>query len=199
MSEHYKRLATVTAPSPWVISLHDAVVTGNDMWVTAYRNVPSQNLKPYGGSSSQTLFDSAVQEYELDPGATSASPKVGKLINTWDAQTHISLSDSYQKPIGTGAWDAYHVNSIQLVGSTQMLVSMRNTWAAYLIDIATGKIVWTLGGKHSIFRPSTPFRFQHLMLNFTATTWSASSTTTAACRPPRRSSRTATARLADSC
>ena len=44
-------------------------------------------------------------------------------------------------------WDAYHVNSIDLTGNGTFLVSMRNTWAAYLVDIDTGKIEWTLGGR----------------------------------------------------
>jgi hypothetical protein len=44
-----------------------------------------------------------------------------------------------------------------------MLVSMRDTWAAYLIDIKTGKIEWTLGGRHSDFSfgPKAGFAWQH--------------------------------------
>jgi hypothetical protein len=40
---------------------------------------------------------------------------------------------------------------------------MRNTWAAYKVKIATGKIEWTLGGKHSSFRfgPGAAFQWQH--------------------------------------
>ncbi len=40
---------------------------------------------------------------------------------------------------------------------------MRNTWAAYLVDIATGKIEWTLGGKRSSFKfgPGADFQWQH--------------------------------------
>jgi len=60
-------------------------------------------------------------------------------------------------------WDAYHVNSIQLLGGGKFLVSMRNTWAAYLVDAASGRIEWTLGGRHSTFRfgPGAGFRWQH--------------------------------------
>jgi len=168
VDQQYRPVAKVSAPagSGWVLSLHDAVVSGNDMWVTAYRNVPGQNLKPYGGSASGIVYDSAVQEYELDavPGS---SVKTGRLINSWDAYNpggtpHIPLGDSYQRPFSVKApWDAYHVNSIQLIGAHQFLVSMRNTSAAYLVDIASGKIVWTLGGKHSTFKGSPPFHFQH--------------------------------------
>jgi len=44
-----------------------------------------------------------------------------------------------------------------------MLVSMRDTWAAYLVDIRTGDIVWTLGGKRSSFTfgPLADFQWQH--------------------------------------
>ena len=40
---------------------------------------------------------------------------------------------------------------------------MRDTWAAYLVNIATGKIEWTLGGKHSSFRfgAGAAFQWQH--------------------------------------
>ena len=40
---------------------------------------------------------------------------------------------------------------------------MRDTWAAYLVDIATGKIEWTLGGKSSSFKlgPGADFEWQH--------------------------------------
>jgi hypothetical protein len=40
---------------------------------------------------------------------------------------------------------------------------MRNTWAAYKVNIATGRIVWTLGGRHSSFAlgPDAAFQWQH--------------------------------------
>ena len=61
---------------------------------------------------------------------------------------------------------------------------MRNTWAAYLVDIASGRIEWTLGGRHSSFKfgPSAAFEWQHdvtLQPDSTVTC----STTTAASSP----------------
>jgi Arylsulfotransferase (ASST) len=60
-------------------------------------------------------------------------------------------------------WDAYHINSIQLMGHGDMLVSMRNIWAVYLVNIKTGRILWTLGGRHSNFKfgPGAAFSWQH--------------------------------------
>ncbi len=55
------------------------------------------------------------------------------------------------------------MNSIQLLGGHDFLVSMRNTWTAYEVDKTTGNIVWRLGGKSSSFKvPSTAaFQWQH--------------------------------------
>jgi hypothetical protein len=96
-----------------------------------------------------------VQEYNI---------RTGKLLYTWDALKHISLGDSWASlPTNGFPWDAYHINSIQLLPHGQMLVSMRDTWATYLINIKTGRIVWTLGGKHSTFKlgPKAFFSWQH--------------------------------------
>ncbi len=40
---------------------------------------------------------------------------------------------------------------------------MRDTWAAYLVDIASGKIEWTLGGNDSSYKfaPGAAFEWQH--------------------------------------
>jgi hypothetical protein len=52
---------------------------------------------------------------------------------------------------------------VQVLPGNRILVSLRNTWAAYLIDTATGAPVWTLGGKHSSFSTGAGagFAWQH--------------------------------------
>lgn len=160
VDQHYRQVAKLTGKDGWVISPHEVVISGHDAWVTAYKTEP-MNLSAYPpGSASGLLLDSAVQEYDL---------KTGNLLYTWDAATpgHISLSESEASPPPAAAgpipWDAYHVNSIQLVGAHEFLVSMRNTWTAYLVDTTTGNIVWRLGGKHSTFAvpASAQFQWQH--------------------------------------
>jgi hypothetical protein len=152
--QHYRMLAGLQAKRPWVISIHDAVISGGDIWVTVYRDVHNQDLRPYGGPRRGTVYDAGVQEYDLSTGT---------LLYTWDALNpggtpHIPLAASEQPASlagGSTAWDAYHVNSVQILPHNRILVSMRNTWAAYLINTATSRIVWTLGGK----RPWNSFRF----------------------------------------
>ena len=40
---------------------------------------------------------------------------------------------------------------------------MRDTWSAYMVDIDSGKIEWTLGGNRSSFKfgPGAAFQWQH--------------------------------------
>ncbi len=154
VNQHYQTVATLRGKDGWKITLHELVIHGDDAWVTANKDL-SMDLSKYGGAYNGALDDSAVQEYDL---------KTGKLLRSWDALTHIPLADSQATlPTNGFPWDAYHVNSIQLAGNGAFLVSMRDTWAAYLVNINTGKIEWTLGGKHSSFTfgPGAAFEWQH--------------------------------------
>ena len=154
VNQHYQPLARLKATNGWVLTLHALVISGEDIWVTANKNI-AKNLSSYGGAYNGALIDSAVQEYNL---------KTGKLLRSWDALDHIPLGDSYSTvPTNGFPWDAYHVNAIDLVGNGTLLVSMRNTWAAYLLDANTGAIEWTLGGRHSSYKfgPGASFQWQH--------------------------------------
>ncbi len=154
VDDHYRRVATLTGADGWVLTLHSMVIQGHDAWVTANKNVRA-DLSADGGVSNGVFTDSAVQEYDL---------RTGKLLSTWTASGHIPRRDSYTQPPPNGfPWDTYHVNSVQPYGNGTFLVSMRNTWAVYLVSARNGRIIWTLGGKDSSFTiPSQgEFKWQH--------------------------------------
>ncbi len=154
VNQHYQTVARLKGADGWVLTLHALTISGEDAWVTANKNI-AKNLSDYGGAYNGALIDSAVQEYNI---------KTGKLLRSWDALDHIPLGDSYASvPTNGFPWDAYHVNAIDLSRKGTFLVSMRDTWAAYLVDIETGKIEWTLGGKKSSFKfgPGAEFQWQH--------------------------------------
>jgi EmrB/QacA subfamily drug resistance transporter len=154
VNQHYQTVARLKAKDGWVLTLHEFLISGEDAWVTANKNIP-MNLSKYGGAYNGSLIDSAVQEYNL---------KTGKLLRNWDALDHIPLSQSQSSlPTNGFPWDAYHVNAIDLSSNGTFLVSMRNTWAAYMVNIDTGAIEWTLGGRHSSFSfgPDAAFQWQH--------------------------------------
>ncbi len=154
VNDHYQRVATLKGADGWVLTLHSMVIRGHDAWVTANKNVRA-DLSGDGGVSNGVYTDSAVQEYDL---------RTGRLLYTWKASSHIPRHDSYTQPPSNGfPWDTYHVNSVAPYGNGTFLVSMRNTWAIYLVSARTGKILWTLGGKDSSFSiPSqASFKWQH--------------------------------------
>lgn len=167
--EHYRKIATIQARSPWMPDLHDASIIGGDIWITVIRLVSNQDLAPYGGPRSGSVMDVGLQEFQIS---------TGHLIRTWDAlnpggKPNVPLSASEAR-IGSGGsggsgrpgpspWDAYHLNSVQALPNGDLLVSMRNTWSVYLIDPASNRIIWTLGGKDSTFKlgAGVPFSWQH--------------------------------------
>jgi EmrB/QacA subfamily drug resistance transporter len=155
VDQHYRPVARLHATNGWVLTLHELLIDGEGhAWVTANKNIP-KDLSSYGGAYNGALVDSAVQEYDLASG---------KLLSSWDALEHVSLDESQATlPTNGFPWDAYHVNSVQLVAGGKFLVSLRNTWAAYLVDAATGRVEWTLGGKSSNFKfgNGAAFRWQH--------------------------------------
>ena len=87
------------------------------------------NLSKYGGPADGVLDDSAVQEYDI---------ATGKLLYTWDAFDHIPLTVRKHNPRQTGS-PGTPTTSIPLtsLGGSTFLVSMRNTWAAYMVDAKT--------------------------------------------------------------
>ena len=159
VDQHYKPIGKpLTAKAPWVITQHEMIVSGHDAWVTANAPVTVKPGQVPGCATCTNVLDSAVQEYDLT---------TGKLVYSWDALAHIPLSQAEQPASPKAPWDAYHINSIQLISGGhggRFLASMRNTWAGYLVDIATSNIVWTVGGKASTFsfaNSNARFSWQH--------------------------------------
>ena len=153
VDRHYRQIARLRGRDGWIITPHELLVRGGVAWVTANKNIP-MNLSKYGGAYNGALIDSAVQGYDV---------QTGRLLYTWDALKHIPLSESYATlPTNGFPWDAYHVNSVQLMQG-KFVVSMRNTWAVYQIETASGAINWTLGGKRSSFGFAryAAFEWQH--------------------------------------
>jgi hypothetical protein len=142
-----------------VPTVHELFIQGHDAWVTANRNIP-KDLSKYGGAYNGALVDSAVQKYDL---------RTGKLLYNWDALDHIPLSDGRATiPTNGFPWDAYHVNSVSFPGDGSFVVSMRNTWAVYKVNIATGNIEWELGGRHSSYKfgRGADFSWQHDVVTY---------------------------------
>ncbi len=90
--------------------------------------------------------------------------RTGLVMWEWHALGHVPVTESHNpEPKGHYPWDYVHVNSISPGGEGDVLLSARNTWALYDVDIHTGAVRWRLGGIHSSFKfgPGVQFYWQH--------------------------------------
>jgi hypothetical protein len=158
LNDRYKEIAKIPPiVDGWQPSGHEFRITpSGTALTTGYRYIPHRDLSSKGGSTDQTLLDSGVVEVDI---------KTGKVVRFWSADEHIPMSDGVPpaNPNSPAAYDPWHINSIDVDKDGNWLVSMRNTWAIYKINPASGAIIWTLGGKSSSFAvpDNIAFAFQH--------------------------------------
>jgi arylsulfotransferase ASST len=152
----YRQLAVVHAGNGLTADLHEFHLTPQGTaLITAFYPVV-WNASALHGSTQQVVLDSVVQEIDI---------KTGLVLYQWDSLDHVPLADTYEAmpQSATGPFDYFHINSVQLQQNGDLLISARNTWAAYDIDHQTGAIMWTLGGRKSSYKLSSSavFAFQH--------------------------------------
>jgi hypothetical protein len=162
----YQQIATIYAGNGYHADLHVIKITPQGTaWIDVFDPI-HMNLSSAGGESNGVLTDSVVEEIDI---------KTGLVMWEWHALGHISLSESNNPaPKASYPWDYVHINSISPgpesgVAATgadqpgQVLLSSRNTWTLYDVNMHTGSIDWRLGGSHSSFKQGagTRFYWQH--------------------------------------
>ncbi len=152
----YRRVAEVRAGNGLTADLHEFRLTPQGTaLITAYDPV-YWDASALHSAKQQIVLDSVVQEIDI---------KTGLVLYQWDSLDHVPLADSYEAMPATagGPFDYFHINSVQQQQDGDLVISARNTWAAYDVDHATGAIRWTLGGKNSSYKLSSnaTFAFQH--------------------------------------
>jgi hypothetical protein len=148
----YAPIATVHAGNGLWADLHEFDLTPQGTaLISAYEPI-RWSLSSIGGPSDGLLDDCVVQEIDV---------RTGLVMFEWHALGHVSLADSYAPlpHLSSTVYDFFHLNSIQPQPDGNLLIDARNTWAAYMIDTATGATVWRLGGKHSSFALGRGVRF----------------------------------------
>ena len=155
LNHHYQTVATVKAGNGYQADLHEFYITpqGN-AFITIYAPVQGVDLSSLGGPRNGTLLDSIIQEVNI---------KTGQVLWEWHAYGHVHLGETYEGRAGTSPYDWFHINSIQPLPNGNLLVSARNTWTVYEINMQTGKIPYNFGGKHSSFKTGSGanFEWQH--------------------------------------
>jgi hypothetical protein len=151
----YKLVARIRAGNGYKADLHEIRLTPQGAaWIDSFDPI-YMNLSSVHGSSKGILTDSVVQEIDV---------KTGLVMWEWHALGHVPLRDSYNSVSGGSyPWDYIHLNSVDPGSAGDVLLSARNTWALYDVDIRTGAFNWQLGGKHSTFKlgPGAKTYWQH--------------------------------------
>ncbi len=154
--DRYNTIHVIPGASGLKPDLHEFQITRrNTALVTSYSPI-WWDERAAGGPSRAVILDATVQEIDIPTGGVEFQ---------WDALDHVSPGESYKNKWTNinRPWDFFHVNSMQELGDGNLLISGRNTWAAYKVDRHTGGVIWRLGGKASSFRmgSGTGFVFQH--------------------------------------
>ena len=152
----YQQIAAVKAGNGLNMDLHDFQLEPNGTaLITVYQPV-HWNLSAVHGAANGIIEDCIVQQIDV---------RTGLVMFEWHALGHVPLTASYSKaqPYPSAVWDWFHINSIDVQPSQNILISSRNTWAVYQIGHSLGEVLWRLGGKYSSFAlgPGVRFAWQH--------------------------------------
>jgi len=150
----YRLLARVRGGNGYSADLHEIRLTPEGTaWIDAFNPV-KLNLSSAHGQANGVLTDSIVQEIDV---------RTGLVMWEWHALGHIPLSESLNPVPHEYPWDYAHLNSADPGSNGDVLVSARNTWTVYDLDLRSGATRWRLGGPHSSFSggAGTSFYWQH--------------------------------------
>jgi Arylsulfotransferase (ASST) len=151
----YQQIGRVRAGNGYQTDLHEIRLTSNGTaWIDAFDPV-DMDLRAYHGVQHGVISDCVVEEIDI---------KTGLVMWEWHARGHLSPAESRTNPgHNASPWDFIHINSVDPGGSGDVLLSSRNMWAVFDVNIASGAIEWRLGGAHSSFKqgPGTRFYWQH--------------------------------------
>ena len=143
-NDHYQQIATVNAGNGLSADGHEFLITPwNTALILSYTTATA-NLTSIGGPADQTVINGVVQEIDI---------ATGQVLFQWNSADHVPYSQSEQ-PLPASAstpWDWFHINAVKLDSDGNLLIDARDTWTTYKVSLATGNIIWQLGGKDSSF------------------------------------------------
>jgi hypothetical protein len=155
MNSHYQTVARIPGGNGLRADLHDFQIVPHAIaYITAFNPIRC-DLRPVKGAQGGAIVDTAIQEIDMTTGLVRWE---------WHSLDHVGASESeVEVPRDTTPWDYFHLNSIDPEPDGNALISARSTWAGYLLQGGTGKVLWRLGGSRSSFKmgPGTSMAWQH--------------------------------------
>ena len=153
----YRQVGRIHAGNGYKADLHDFQLSdAGTALITVYDPLHC-NLSATGGPSDGAVTDSVFQELDL---------RTGLVRREWHSLDHVPLGLSYSSPrTTTPVWpfDYFHINSIDQRAGGTTLISARNTWAVYVLNTRSGKVLGAIGGRHSTVKlaAGVAAAFQH--------------------------------------
>jgi hypothetical protein len=156
MDHSYREIRRVRAGNGYEGDHHEFFITPKDTALITIYNMLPMDLTSMGGPEDGTVLDGIAQEVDIE---------TGEVLFEWHSLEHVALGESYWAPKEdqVGAFDYFHINSIDVYDEDHLLISGRRTSTVYKVDRKTGEVVWRLGGKKSDFDmgPGARTDFQH--------------------------------------
>jgi hypothetical protein len=148
----YREVARFPAGRGRRSDLHELRLTEDDTALVTSYEVRTMDTTAFGGTPNGKVVGGIVQEIHV-PSA--------RVLFEWKSLDHVALGETHAA--ATGSLDYFHVNSIDIDGDGDLIVSARNTWAVYKISRKTGQVLWRLGGRRSDYAmgKGTVFAWQH--------------------------------------
>ncbi|KAI0440616.1 Arylsulfotransferase-domain-containing protein [Xylaria telfairii] len=164
-NKHYELLHAVTPQGDLrglVADSHEAHLTGDDTVALVVGRVERADLSVIG-KGEDYLTNILIQEVE---------PRTNTVLFQFDLRSYFRVEDSFWPYDGSGpyqfsgAFDLWHVNSVEKTPAGDFLVSSRHLHSIFLVDGVTREVRWVIGGKRGNFtdvstNSSAVFHWQH--------------------------------------
>lgn len=154
MDSSYRLITTVRGGNGLKADLHDfQIAPGHIAYITAFNPVRC-DLSPAGGPRDGVIIDTAVQQIDM---------RSGLVRWEWHSLDHVAVQEAENSAPANTPWDWFHLNSIDPLSNGDIFISARSTWAGYLLQRGSGRILWRLGGNKSSFKlgPGAKTAWQH--------------------------------------
>jgi hypothetical protein len=143
-NHHYQQVGRITAGKPFYpdqIDMHDFRITpqGDALFGVFEPINRTVNGRRY------VVVQYVVQKVSLVMGRRGI--RTGKVLFQWRSLPQVPVSQTHQQApsVSGGGWDYFHGNSIAQDTDGNLIVSARNTWGIYKINVRTGGIMWQVG------------------------------------------------------
>jgi hypothetical protein len=134
--------------------LHEFTITPQGTALVTSNETRTWDLRSVGGSRAGHVVGGVAQELALPSG---------RLLWEWRSLDHVGVAETAINARPGPRFDYFHINSIDVAPDNNLIISGRNTWAAYKVDRHTGRILWRLGGRRGdfAFGKGARFEWQH--------------------------------------